>query len=680
MSSEVFRDAWGIPHLRADSFLELAFAQGQNAAVDRGWQIEVGRHRFQGTTAAAFGADALEWDIFARRARLVDTAKRCFDALRPETQAWIEAYVDGVNSGLQEGAIRGAVQFDEVGLRPGRWERWTPLGIWLSTHILFTGFPTKLWRGEVARSLGLENIGLLAAAGTDTAGSNGWLVAGDRTLSGRPILAGDPHRVIEVPGVYQQIRLACPEFDVVGFAVPGVPGTPHFGHTGHAAWSITNAMADCQDLYRERLRRGAQGVEALGPDGWEPAEAQVEIVSVAGGEPVEIEVVETARGPVVVGGPDDAEAVSLRYAPRAGGDAGFDALPALLRATCVADVDAALEYWVDPVNVVQAADTAGAVLHRVAGRVPERAQDNVLRPVPAWERGHEWRGWRSPPRADVDGVSVMANERGVAAPLGVEFAPSYRADRIRALLDEGKSWTADDMAAVHVDTYAGSAAPLLDVLGELTGLEEPALGVRDRLLRWDRRMTADSTEATLFARVRSAAVRRLAARPELAALAEPAPYPGVFLPWLFLVPRVAAGLDNFLAGKAPFVVDRTALVRAALEEAASGPEPEPWGQIHRFSPWAMLARDKEAVSWPGLAGDSECVLSTTRIADVEGHLVRGPAARYVWDLADRQNSKWIVPLGASGAAGPHHHDQLPLWARGELAPVITDWHRLKKES
>jgi hypothetical protein len=78
VSIEVYRDDWGIPHLRAGSAHELAFAQGRNAAADRAWQIEVERHRSQGTTAAFLGADALDWDRFARRARLDDTARRCF--------------------------------------------------------------------------------------------------------------------------------------------------------------------------------------------------------------------------------------------------------------------------------------------------------------------------------------------------------------------------------------------------------------------------------------------------------------------------------------------------------------------------------------------------------------------------------------------------------------------------
>ncbi|MBD3003832.1 penicillin acylase family protein [Streptomyces sp. 5-10] len=679
MSGETYRDPWGIPHLRAGSVLELAFMQGRNAAIDRAWQIEVERHRFEGTSAAVFGAEAMSWDKFARQVRLAGTARGCFSALRQETKTWFAAYVDGVNSGLQAGA-RNAPQFAVVGLRPGEWQPWTPLGIWLSTHILLAGFPNKLWRGEVARALGSEAIGSFAMGGRGVAGSNGWLLVGDRTLLGKPILAGDPHRVIEDPGVYQQIRLSCAEFDVVGFAVPGVPGVPHFGHTGRVAWSITHAMADCQDVYRERLRRRGSAVEALGPDGWEPADVHVETVTVAGGEPVEVEVVETARGPLVVGGPDDTEALSLRYPPRVCGDLGFDALLPLMRASCVAEVDAALDKWVDPVNVVLAADSAGDVLYRVAGRVPVRARKNQLHPVPAWEEGHAWQGWYQPmPRETVESVAVMANHAGLAMPLGVDFAPAYRADRIRHLLGERK-WSAADMASIHMDTYAGAAAPLLRLLRDVTGLSAEAVDLRDRLLNWDRRMQADSTDATEYARVRAAVVRRLAEHPALAPLAEPAPYPDIFLPWLFLTPRVAAGLDNLLADEAPLGMDRTELLRAALEDVAAGPGTVPWGTLHKLSPWTALPQARDALPWPDLSGDSECVLSTTRIQDIDGHLTRGPAARYVWDLADRQNSLWIVPLGASGVPGPHHHDQLPLWERGELVPVITDWGRLRKET
>ncbi|MFF7194218.1 GNAT family N-acetyltransferase [Streptomyces sp. NPDC008079] len=725
MSSEVFRDAWGIPHLRADSARELAFAQGRNAAVDRAWQLETERHRAEGGTAAFLGADAVEWDRFARRALLADTARRCHARLDQDTARWVAAYVDGVNAGLPQGAAQ-APEFAATGLAPGRWQPWTPLAVWLSTHILFAGFPAKLWRYEAARRLGPDAVAAFATDGPGTAGSNGWLITGDRTATGAALLAGDPHRFIEAPGVYQQIRLACPEFDVVGLAVPGVPGLAHFGHTGRVAWAITNAMADYQDLYREHLRRAPDGsVRALGPDGWEPAASRTETVAVADADPVRVEIVETARGPVIIGGPDapgnpDApespaasdggasdggadtvwNAVSLRCPARAGAELGFCALPSLLRATTVGDVDRALDGWVEPVNVVQAADTEGGLLHRTAGRVPVRHPDNSLYAVPAWRKEHAWTGAYGPlPRADVrDGLAVMANARELAAPLGTEFAAPHRARRIRRLLASADDWTADGMGAIHTDVHLGSARALLDHVADLQGPDTPRLSpaasaLGARLLRWDRRMAAESTDAASYAVLRAAVVRALAAHPALAPLAElvhlPS-YPATFTPWLALVPRVAFALETLLGGGLIPARDRAAIVRAALEETAgagageAGAGERTWGELHRLAPWQALPPDAYGHApevWPGLAGDHDCVLSTSSVPGITHHSLRGPAARYVWDLADRENSRWVVPFGASGVpGGPHHRDQLPYWLRGDLVPVVTDWTRLTRET
>ncbi|MEO3764753.1 penicillin acylase family protein [Streptomyces sp. B5E4] len=702
MSIEVYRDSWGIPHLRAADPRELAYAQGRNAAFDRGWQLEVERHRAAGTSAAFLGEAARDWDVFARRVRLDDTARRSFRRLAEEdreTAGWVSSYVDGVNAGLAEGAAR-APEFAATGLAPGRWSPWTPLAVWLSTHILFAGFPAKLWRRLVAGRLGPGAVELFATDGPGTAGSNGWLVSGERTAGGGALIAGDPHRFIENPGVYQQIHLACPEYDVVGFAVPGVPGLPHFGHTGGVAWAVTNAMADYQDLYRERLRRRAGRVEALGPDGWRPAAAHTETVEVAGAEASGVEVVETGRGPVIAEVPGSAadgewEALSLRYPPRVYGDLGFPALPALLGARTVADVDAALDRWAEPVNVVLAADTAGGLLHRVAGTVPVRDEANLHGVVPAWEPAYAWRGRHAPmPSVPVSGgIAVMANEPGPAAPFGAEFAPRYRAERIRELLAGGGSWRAGDMAAVHTDTFTAAARPLLGLLAGLDGLGPAAAELRDRLLRWDLRMAADSADALAYARLRSAVVRALAVHPALAPLADPPPYPALLLPWLDLHTRIAYALGTLLTTDRLPEIDRPALVRAAAEEAAvqlaaAAPgEPATWGEAHRLAPWQALpghtggSRDSDdpGQPWPGLAGDQDCVLATAAVPGVTDLCARGPAARYVWDVARRDQSRWVVPFGACGVPGaPHHRDQLAPWQRGELIPVHTDWQALKE--
>ncbi|WP_369170519.1 penicillin acylase family protein [Streptomyces sp. R28] len=733
MTGEIFRDAWGIPHLRAGDATALARVQGRVTALDRAWQLEVERHRAQGTSASFLGGEALPWDRFVRRARLDDTARRCFAELErrdAETAGWVRAYVDGVNEGLTEGARR-TPEFARSGLTPGRWEPWTPLGVWLGIHILFAGFPAKLWREQVVRHLGADAVALFAADGPGTSGSNGWLVSGERTVTGHAIIAGDPHRFIEDPGVYQQIHLSCPEFDVVGLAVPGIPGIAHFGHTGTVAWAITNAMADYQDLYRERLRRTGAGVEALGPDGvWRRAARHTERVEVAGEEPVEVEVIETERGPVVIGGPEGLEsgvaevaevaevdaagagggllapapairsrqappeggppdglttplAVALRYPPRVTGDLGFSALLPLLRARCVADVDRALDFWAEPVNVAQAADTEGGLLHRVAGTVPVRSEANRTRLVPAWEPGHDWHGRHETPRGGLtDGIAAMANQRGIAAPLGVEFAPPHRADRITALLGEKERWSAADMPAIHMDTQLASAAPLLDLLSSVDPLTPEAARIRQTLLTWDRRMDASSEAAAVYAAVRGAVVRRLAAHPAFAALSAPPAYPEVLLPWLALLPRVGFALEHLLRAEEleeSYGIDRAEAVRAAVEEVAARQPTGTWGDTHRLAPWRALPTTSH--DEPGLSGDHDCVLCTSAVPGLTDLSARGPAARYVWDLADREASRWVVPLGASGIPGsPHHRDQLPLWIKGDLAPVVTDFTRLEKES
>ncbi|MEU9380344.1 penicillin acylase family protein, partial [Streptomyces sp. NPDC048279] len=186
---------------------------------------------------------------------------------------------------------------------------------------------------------------------------------------------------------------------------------------------------------------------------------------------------------------------------------------------------------------------------------------------------------------------------------------------------------------------------------------------------------ADRTGAAAYAAVRSAVVRHLAAHPAFAALAAPPAHPEVLLPWLALTPRIAFALEHLLKAEELFGIDRPAAARAAVEDvAASGPAGT-WGDTHRLAPWRALP--EPSYVGPALSGDHDCVLCTSAVPGLTDLSARGPAARYVWDLADRDNSAWVVPFGADGVPGaPHHTDQLALWLQGGLAPVSTDWDRL----
>ncbi|ROO60853.1 penicillin amidase [Micromonospora sp. Llam0] len=672
-SGRVHRDGYGVPHLWAADVDDLAYLQGHTAATDRAWQIEVERWRSEGALASRLGPAEVGWDRFARRVRLDDTAERCFHRLDPATRRWVGAYVDGVNHGLAEGA-GAAPEFAATGTTAGSWQPWTPLGVFLVQHVLFGTFGSKLWRAHVTATLGPAAVDLFAMEPPASSGSNAWAVTGRHSGTGSPVIAGDPHRILELPNVYQQVQLTCPEFDVFGFAFPGVPGLPHFGHAGEVAWAITNAMADYQDLYREQLRRVDGQVLVRQADGWAPVPAHTELIEVRDADPVPVEVIETPRGPVIDVDRRTGEAISLRTPSRVGGALGFDALLPLLRARRVGDVERALRHWVEPVNSVLVADRSGAVRRLVAGRVPVRDDRCRQVPVPGWAPRYTWRpGYTALPAAEVSDLVVNANDRrgGDTADLGVDFAPPHRARRIRQLLDSGAA-----PESVHMDTLVPTAGLRRLLRGlDLTDQPGPVRQLREKLLGWDGRMAADSADAGLFAAWRAALVHRLSAEPCLRPLhAEPG-FDELFAPWTDPVGRIGLALDRLIDGLPRLGGDPGRCAVAALVEVADGPPPGRWGDRHLLHPVRVLpgAADPATDALGGpvpLDGDTGSVLATSSVPGVSDVCWRGPVARYVWDLADPAASRWVVPFGASGRPGDRHFaDQLPRWTAGQLVPV-----------
>ena len=705
---ELFRDDLGVPHVRAGSEAGLAYGQGYVTARDRGWQLEVDRWYGEGRLAARVGPAGLEWDRFAVRVRLADTTRRVWEALAEPERAWLGAYADGVRAGLDAGgrdtperaelarALGGAPLPDDEPWRP-----WTPIGTFLVHHVLFSGFPHLLWREHVARTLG-PTVGDAAVgwwgerdggAGGPSSGSNAWALHGSRTASGAPLLAGDPHRLLELPGVYQQVRLARPGHDVVGLAFPGVPGVLHFGQAASSdgpaetvvAWGVTNAMAHHAALYAEGGDAAAAGARVVSQGS--------ETVPVRGGDAVLVRWAETPSGPLVT------DRHSLRWPVRVTADAGVAAWRALQHARTARDVAAAFAGWVDPVDRVLTADSAGEVLRLTAGRVPEVAPSG--RVVPATDRTEP--GWRRlPPPAVVTDVAVDANHRPARAEhdLGHAYAP-HRAARVRALLADPPPGgeTAEDQDRVLADTQDGGATELVAWLG--AGPSVAAGGTTGRAARlraWaaaGARTDAGSADAALFARWRHALVRRVAADPALAPLRDPHGLPDVFAPWLDVVARVGDALAAILASG---VVDGGRLAAAALADldpdggAPEGTgEPEgtgaTWGDLHRLAPLHALGLvpGATAPAVPAeharpLGGARDAVRCTAGVPGVTHAVLHGSVARWVWDLGDRRRSRWGVPFGASGdPRSPHFADQHPAWAEARTVPIETDWARLRPE-
>lgn len=655
--ARLYRDAFGIPHLRADSAIELARLQGEVTARDRTWQLEWLRRRALGTSAEVAGEAGVSWDRFARRMRTVETAERAFATCSAETQAFVSAYAEGVTAGL--GAVDPAAvpELAGTGTTPGEWPAWMPLATFLAQHLLFANLGGILWKRLATAVLG-DDERFLSHQDPTASGSNAWAAAGGRTASGLPLIGGDPHRIIEQPGVYQQVRLCCDDpadaFDVVGYSFVGVPGVQHFAHAGDVAWAITNACADYQDVREESVPPA------------EVVESHTETIHVRDADPVDVEVTSTPWGLVFEDG------LSVRTSSWQLGDLGFDAILPLLRARTVDDVDRAFDAWVEPVNNLVAADRAGAVRYRVAGRVPLRGPDG------------DWTGWLTGPnRADApaDGHVVTANERRgpESAAIGTVFAAPYRAARIHALLDGRTDLDRDDFVAIHNDT-------LLQTVPMVTALVPGAFD------GWEGRMDAGSAQAARYAAFRSALVRRIAAEPVLAGLSDPPEghrHEDVFAPWLGATYRIGLSLPRLanetVAGNRPFGIDLVAHARAALAEVDGADDlPATWGETHVAVPvhglGALTGHDADDLPRVPVSGDADCVRCCVSYPAISDECSRGSVARYVWDLADRTAGGWVVPTGAVATPGhPHHHDQLALWAAGDLAPIVTDWDRLNPE-
>jgi len=690
MVAEVFRDAQGVPHLRADSLEGLAGLQGRTAAEDRAWQLEWNRRRAEGRTAEIIGSSGLTFDRFARRAEIDAVGRRCFERLDQPTQSFVSAFVDGVNSGLGRGAA-GAYEFESLGVGAGQWQPWTPLSVFAVQQLIFGGFGYKLWRRHVTQRLGAEAVDLLDSEIPDSIGSNAWAVHGSRTASGSPIIAGDSHRQLDFPGPYQQVRLACPDFDVFGFTFPGVPGVQHFAHAGEVAWAITNAMSDYQDLYEEELQRSDDRVTARGPDGAEPVRRRVETIVVRDSADEEIEILITNRGPVIID--DEAgPALSLRTPTMVENDLGFSTLLPLLHARTVDDVVTAMASWVEPVNSALVADRSGQVRHIVAGRFPLRDERNIDVPVPAWDPRYAWSSeYATMPVDIVDDLVANGNDRASGGGLGKYYAPGWRAGRVTARLRDLAAGTADvdAMEAIHGDVDLGPARLAQEILRQVDvdgpGQSIETESIRQAILSWDGRMSADSRAALLYASWRAALAEWIADQPVFVALRDPDLFPGVFGVTMNVRVRIASAVDAICRNAGKLDLDLEAGVRSALAAVAADPPQGSWGDVHRLAPVHGLSglADDHVPPLPdaALAGDGNCVRATHSTPGMTHNCSMSSVTRYVWDLDDRSKSRWVVPFGSSGRPGhPHHTDQTDAWASAELYPVVLDWSRLIKES
>lgn len=734
----LFRDPLGIPHVKAGSVADAFFAQGYIHAEDRLWQMESDRRRAAGRWAEVVGQAGVAQDRLMRSFQLYETARQDFEGVAPESRAMLEAYAAGVNAWVASAGEDLPAEFALTGISPEPWQPWDGLAVYKVRHILMGVWEGKLWRAKLLAQVGPEMLAALypgTSAGEllidggrftgtrevqalidqlteamahlewlkeDGGGSNNWVLDGARTASGLPLLAGDPHRAVDVPNVYYQNHVACDAFDVIGLSFPGLPGFPHFGQNGSVAWCITHVGADTQDLFIERFDPEAPS-RYLFKGEWREAMVRQELIQVRGAEPVPVTVTITHHGPVIAGEPASGQALTLRYTATLGKNSGWDCLLPMLTARTCAEFDAAMPGWVDPVNNLLYADVHGASGYRMRGLVPVRHGLHAWLPAPGWTGEYEWEGyipfaelphWMTAP----GGAVVTANNRVVGAEypyyIGLTFAADYRARRIADRLAELERATAEDMAAVHADVLSLPSRELLPLLSSVEAQTEAGAQAKALLLAWDGQMKADRVEPAIYSLLRTELVEMLL-RPILGPLAaeafETAGRGGPHFLSLIrqrMFELAAAGERSLL----PPGAEWGELIGQALERAVAalqarlGPEMGEWqwGKLHQLRPVHLLGAafpEAAAALAPAPApvdGDPDTVAAASYVP-ATGFTVTGTSvARYVFDLGDWERSAWVVPHGASGQAGsPHFADQAEAWRAFRLFPMYYDWARIE---
>ena len=497
----IYRDAWGIPHIRADSDADAYFALGLAHAQDRLFQMDLTRRKAIGRSAEWLGAEAAESDILVRRLGMEAACRRDHEALGAEAKVMLARYAAGVNAFIGCGA-RLPVEYALLETVAEAWEPWHSIAVMRRLGLLMGSVWFKLWRAlalpvvgaEAAMTLRYDDggrdllciptgatagrwaadlatlapaiTGLLQAMGTDETGAAATTGPWGRpaTATGRPILAGDPHRVFEIPGMYAQAHLASDTFDVIGLTVPGVPGFPHFAHNGHVAYCVTHAFMDIHDLFLEQF--DPTGAAARFGDGWEPVRTRRDTVAVRGGETHSFDIVETRHGPVIAGDPARGAALTLRSVQFAEPDLSFDCLPRMTQVRTVAGLYEATRGWGVIDHNLVAGDVNGSIGHQVRARIPRRNRAHGWLPMPGWTGEYEWDGWIAhedmPCIVDpAGGVIVTANNRVVSDDypeyLCTDCHPPYRAERILARLGELSPFRVMDAAAIHADTLSPNA-------------------------------------------------------------------------------------------------------------------------------------------------------------------------------------------------------------------------------
>jgi penicillin amidase len=717
------RDAWGVPHIEAQSDFDAAFALGFCHGQDRSGQLEVLWRVGRGRLAEWVGADGLPADRMSRRIGFRRAAEKQLPVLSESARETMNAYALGVTAGSTRGLPDKAHEFAVLGGTPSAWDGADVLAVLkLQSFLLPSNWDVEVARLRILRADGPDAVreldpvaawpdeAGLATASVDAlakelaaihavlprgGGSNNWVIGGSRTASGKPLLASDPHLAPTAPGPWHLAHIRTPEWSAVGAALVGTPGFA-IGHNGFAAWGVTAGLTDNTDLFLEQIppsggRESSVAASDTGDSRPPLGERIRETIRVKGAADVVEEVVVTPRGPVVsplFSGVN--EGLSLRAV-------WLDPLPvegflSVPRARSFEEFRKCFAAWpVLPLNVVYA-DQTGTIGWQLIGQLPQRTGPASLLPQ-ALDKS--WTGLMP-----FDEMPFIANpERGFIATAnqppdvpnpakyGFDYIDGYRAAVIAdEIAKRTEPWDAVACGQLQTDVRCLTWEQMRDIVLAVPPTDPDSRDALDLLREWDGRLDIDSAAASVYELFTA----------ELCVRVAKAKAPKSWEAALGDVGLGAAGHNLFADRRISHLVK---LLReqpsgwfdwpAVMNEILSGimkrlrREVGPsapfwaWGHLrqlrlehHLFGKHRLLGRIFNLGPVP-CGGDQNTISQAgARPLHPTDFTHNMANLRSVFDLADLSKSRFVLCGGQSGnPCSPHHADQLPLWQAGESIPM-----------
>ncbi|NKI43342.1 penicillin acylase family protein [Streptomyces physcomitrii] len=385
--------------------------------------------------------------------------------------------------------------------------------------------------GQLSRlSDALDEVPAVFGPNGNGIGSNSWVVGGKHTITGKPLLANDPHLAPSLPSVWYQMGLHCRgisencQYDVSGYTFAGMPGVV-VGHNQKISWGVTNLGADVSDLYLEKF--SGDGYTYDGKT--RPFTTRKETIEVADGPDKTITVRETNNGPLISDRSDELREVGRKAdvdaaAPDRGAGYGIslkwtalspgrtmDAVFAFDKAQSWQEFRSAAKLFEVPSQNLVYADTEGNIGYQAPGRIPVRAKGDGSLPAPGWDPAYRWDRWIQQDELPYEfnperGYIVAANQAVVDEKypytLTTDWGYGTRSQRIDDLIRQktrnGGKISTEDMRLMQTDNSSEIAKLLTPELLKIDISDSYVRQAQKLLEGWDYTQDPDSGAAAYF--------------------------------------------------------------------------------------------------------------------------------------------------------------------------------------